>query len=863
MHKRTLLLGSLAALTMACGGSDDVAPVDDTGVDAAIDSTVGDIGTDSSDSGSDTGTDSRGDLGVDAPRTDADVGVDSGDSGDTGTPITPLSPGDAGCTVTKGDADKLYVTGVALLQPAPLAAGELLVVGDKITCVGASCASATGASTATKIACTKGIVLPGYVDAHNHVDWNVLPTWRHSQYFEDRYQWRGSDAYSKQIAAAHTAIGGALECPAVKYAEVRAIVGGTTSIQGTAVSAGAIPCISGLVRNIDLGGTAAALGVGPAETDINMVTSIATAKTERDNVYTSGKSIAYIPHVGEGYDRPQRGEFDADEGHSFYGSKSAFIHSAGGRAREYVKMAATGTKLIWSPRSNLELYGDTAHVAIAKHLGIEIALGCDWSPSGSWQMTEELRCAREVDETSMGKNFTEDDLIFMATAASADAVGVGDKVGRLAVGYVADFQIVSGDITKPSHSAIEAGPNETALVVIGGKPQYGEAKLLDALVDTALCDDVPLCAGVTKKVCVRAVAADDTLPALTKKLSDALVAAKAKAAVADQFEFEVAPFARCVLPFTCKLGNDAYTGKATTGDSDGDGTPDTKDNCPTLFNPHQDDFDVDGKGDECDECPNKAGTDCGLTDLDGDGTPNATDVCPFTAGTTADVCAPCGTATTACAIDEIATLRDPSKPIRIEVGANGAFKGLTVLGLWKSGTNNGAFLQSALGNKYGGLFYFNGTAAAPTVAVGDIVDVAGQYTVFDGLAEMQKSTTTPLTLTKTGTGTDPTPTLVSVSEIWTGGPRFEELVGTLIELHDVAVRADTTFPEVNIGDDAGAFGGTLRLAGSAYGLAAPCAGTTFTKPTVGTKYAKIVGLLDRRNSLAKILPRCASELVTK
>ncbi|MEO7093397.1 MAG: amidohydrolase family protein [Polyangiales bacterium] len=849
----------------ACGG-DDAAPegeVDsggsDDGVDATIDSARPDLGVDS---GSDLGTDSAPD-GADA-RDAADAPSDSGDSGDSGTPITPLFPGDAGCVVTKGDADKFLITGVALLRPAPLAAGEVLVVADKIACAGASCSAETGAATATKIACTSGIVLPGYVDAHNHVDWNPLPNWKHAGYYEDRYQWRGSSEYTAQIVAAHNAIGGALECPAVLYSEVRAIVGGTTSIQGTSVSSGALPCISKLVRNVDLGGTAAGLGVNIADTDINPVTSVTSAKSIRDKL-AAGTTIAYIAHVGEGYDRAQRAEFDIEEGHQLFGSKSAFIHTAGAHAREYTKMAATGTKLIWSPRSNLDLYGDTAHVSVARKLGVQVALGCDWSPSGSWQVPEEMRCAYEVDQSGFGATLTEDDVVAMTTSIAADAVGVGDKVGRLEVGMIADLQIVSGDKTKPAHSAIQAGPNETALVFVGGKPVYGESTLLDAVVtDATLCDAVPLCTGVNKKVCLKTAAADDSLAAVTKKLADALAAKKASAKPEDQFMFEVAPFAHCTKPFTCKLGNKAYPGVAATGDADGDTIADATDNCPALFNPLQDDWDGDAKGDECDECPNKAGADCGLTDLDSDGTPNATDVCPFTTGTTASVCAPCGTTTTACSISDSKVLRDPSTPIRLEIGANAALNDLTIVGQWKSGTNTGTFLQANSGASYGGMFVFRGTGTASTLNVGDVVNVSGQMTIFDGIYELQNATSSPLTMTATGTTKTLTPMVVDVRDVWTGGPRNEELFGQLIELHDLVVRADTLFAEVVLGDEAGAFGGTIRLQGTAMGLGNPaCAGATFTKPAVGTKYAKIVGVLDRRNSVAKILPRCPTDLVTK
>ncbi|MDT0555044.1 thrombospondin type 3 repeat-containing protein [Patiriisocius hiemis] len=67
----------------------------------------------------------------------------------------------------------------------------------------------------------------------------------------------------------------------------------------------------------------------------------------------------------------------------------------------------------------------------------------------------------------------------------------------------------------------------------------------------------------------------------------------------------------------------------TYADSDGDGVPDSTDNCASESNPNQEDTDGDGIGNPCDNCPDTANA--SQTDTDGDG---IGDDCETAAGTT-------------------------------------------------------------------------------------------------------------------------------------------------------------------------------------------------------------------------------------
>ncbi len=79
-------------------------------------------------------------------------------------------------------------------------------------------------------------------------------------------------------------------------------------------------------------------------------------------------------------------------------------------------------------------------------------------------------------------------------------------------------------------------------------------------------------------------------------------------------------------PATGAIGTETALIIVNDVDTDGDGKPDSTDNCPFVPNPGQQDNDYDGLGDACDNCPLAANP--GQQDSDGDGVGNACDNCP-------------------------------------------------------------------------------------------------------------------------------------------------------------------------------------------------------------------------------------------
>jgi cytosine/adenosine deaminase-related metal-dependent hydrolase len=67
------------------------------------------------------------------------------------------------------------------------------------------------------------------------------------------------------------------------------------------------------------------------------------------------------------------------------------IHAAGLLPEDFDVLASHRASIVWSPFSNLLLYGGTARVEAAAAAGVRIGLGSDWSPTGSKNLLGELR----------------------------------------------------------------------------------------------------------------------------------------------------------------------------------------------------------------------------------------------------------------------------------------------------------------------------------------------------------------------------------------------------------------------------------------------------------------------------------------
>jgi 5-methylthioadenosine/S-adenosylhomocysteine deaminase len=344
---------------------------------------------------------------------------------------------------------------------------------------------------------TYGIIAPGLVDIHNHVPWNVMPRWAPGRVFNNRYEWRGDSEFLQAVRDPFNRLLVANRCDMNTWGELRAIVGGTTSTMETHP----VPCIHGLVRNLDLNSGFYGTTELNREHIYNVIALPPPTQPAVRAAFAAGARQFFIDnpfyealviHAAEGTDAASQEEFTFLQSQNLLNPKGAIIHGVTLRAPDFAAMAAAGSALIWSPRSNLELYGATADVGAAIDAGVDVALAPDWAITGSSNILDELKVASLWNLQHLGGRLSDRDLVDMVTIAAARIAGVDDEVGAIRVGLRADLLVIRGNQIDPFRSLVGAAAEDVQLVLIEGVALYGDKTLMGRFWDRADLEEVEL-----------------------------------------------------------------------------------------------------------------------------------------------------------------------------------------------------------------------------------------------------------------------------------------------------------------------------------------------------------------------------------
>ncbi|MEU8827044.1 amidohydrolase family protein [Streptomyces sp. NPDC048636] len=369
----------------------------------------------------------------------------------------------------------------------------------------------------TPVVRTGGTVYPGLIELHNHLPYDVLPLWRIPERYGNRSDWGGrvNPAYRTLVTGPMTVLGEdpALMPAVVRYVEAKALVNGTTTSQGIALfsNTGSRRMYRGIVRNVEATDDPALPEAASRIADVE-------ASDASRFLTRLQQPHRLLLHLAEGVDDEARGHFRAlefERGRWAITDNLVGIHCTALTAEDFTVFAGHGGSMVWSPLSNLLLYGRTADIAAARRTGMLIGLGSDWSVSGSKGLLGELKAAR-LASAAAGGVFSDRDLVAMATRDAAAILRWERTLGSLRPGTRADLITVAGDDGDPYTALIDARDRDIVLVAVDGTPRYGTTALMRKLTpDPAELEPLPDGAPARRSVRLHQSAADPVVGGLT------------------------------------------------------------------------------------------------------------------------------------------------------------------------------------------------------------------------------------------------------------------------------------------------------------------------------------------------------------
>jgi 5-methylthioadenosine/S-adenosylhomocysteine deaminase len=358
--------------------------------------------------------------------------------------------------------------------------GRVLVAGNRIEAIVPEGQSLpAGFQNATELQ-TKGTIYPGLIELHNHLSYNVLPLLQITKQYSNRDQWSTGASYTRLVTGPMKVLSQTTGfLPAiVRWVECRCLLGGVTTTQGIALSSnqGIMRYYRGLVRNVEQ----------PGATDLARASSHIADVDAKD----AAKFLAELKnrtclllHLSEGTDSKAHDHFAAlqiSNGKWAIAPSFSGIHCVALTSADFKTLKGNGGSMVWSPLSNLLLYGKTADIKAAKAAKVTMALGSDWAPSGSKNLLGELKVGKIVSHVE-GDVFSDQEIVEMATVNGAAILKWSAQLGSIEAGKLADFVVIDGIGGDPYSHLIDALETDIRLVMIDGVPRSGAPALLNNL----------------------------------------------------------------------------------------------------------------------------------------------------------------------------------------------------------------------------------------------------------------------------------------------------------------------------------------------------------------------------------------------
>jgi cytosine/adenosine deaminase-related metal-dependent hydrolase len=295
------------------------------------------------------------------------------------------------------------------------------------------------------------LALPGLINAHDHLEWNLLP-------LPGRPPYPNFSAYAADVYRPHELP--IRELLAVDFRD-RLLWGAYKNlISGVTTVCHHNPYDAFFEHNFPV---RVVRGVGWSHS-LRFSTNVVG-----DFQRAAGRP--FIIHAAEGVDETARAEINTLWRLGILQNNTVIVHGITLQENEIAMLEKVGAALIWCPTSNLRLYGQT--VPIAQLRGrVRVSLGTDSALTGAPTLFDELRVALATEFV------TPEELLAMVTTAAAEILKLPAGAGTLRIGATADLMILPDTAETPARTLLQSTPATLQLVMIGGEIHLAEPDIL-------------------------------------------------------------------------------------------------------------------------------------------------------------------------------------------------------------------------------------------------------------------------------------------------------------------------------------------------------------------------------------------------
>jgi cytosine/adenosine deaminase-related metal-dependent hydrolase len=190
----------------------------------------------------------------------------------------------------------------------------------------------------------------------------------------------------------------------------------------------------------------------------------------RERCRRTQPDVPFIVHLAEGTDAAAAAELDRLDGLGCLRRNTVLVHGVALSPLGWTRILTRGASLVWCPVSNAFLFGQTAPVRRFLDASADawehVCLGSDSRITGSRDLLDEMRGALALVPV------TPLELMRMVTVA-ASRVLHASSAGSIAVGAAADLLVIPALRDEPAEALLATRRHNVALVTIAGRPLTG------------------------------------------------------------------------------------------------------------------------------------------------------------------------------------------------------------------------------------------------------------------------------------------------------------------------------------------------------------------------------------------------------